>query len=303
MKVRADAIALEGPLPGGVEGSTVVVEPLEVGKALWPDALFHAKGRSPLARARAVGLFSKPESWTEVPVPAFLVRHPAVGPILIDTGLHPSVATNPRDNLGRFSSRHYSLEPGADVVSQLREHDVAVADVPIVVMTHLHEDHASAISCFPEATFVLAAQEWDAATSERFPMLHGYRPAHYDHAFDFCTIDFDAPFIDSYGPFGRSLDLLGDGSMRLVFTPGHSAGHCSVILRLPRRDFVICGDVAYDWAQLEGRTPPPTLMHDEHNWHRSLKEMQAYRQQYPSALIVPGHDAEYWPKLDERYEE
>ena len=43
---------------------------------------------------------------------------------------------------------------------------------------------------------------------------------------------------------GRSFDLFGDGSVRLVYTPGHSPGHTSVILRLPRRDFVVVGDAA-----------------------------------------------------------
>ena len=38
-----------------------------------------------------------------MPVPAFLVEHPGVGPILIDTGFHPSVAANPTANLGRLS--------------------------------------------------------------------------------------------------------------------------------------------------------------------------------------------------------
>ena len=44
--------------------------------------------------------------------------------------------------------------------------------------------------------------------------------------------------------------------MRLVYTPGHSAGHTSVILRLPRRDFVVVGDAAYDWKQFRGEAEP-----------------------------------------------
>ena len=60
-----------------------------------------------------------------------------------------------------------------------------------------------------------------------------------------------------------------------------------MILRLPRRDFVVVGDAAYDWKQLEGEAEPP-MMADEHNWRRSLRELQAYRRTYPYALIVPG---------------
>ena len=54
----------------------------------------------------------------------------------------------------------------------------------------------------------------------RLPLLRGYHPSHYDYAFDFATVDFDGDPIDSYGPFGRTFDLFGDGSVRLAYTPG-----------------------------------------------------------------------------------
>jgi glyoxylase-like metal-dependent hydrolase (beta-lactamase superfamily II) len=251
---------------------------------------------------RAVGIGSSPESWESRPVPVYLVRHPSLGNVLIDTGLHPSVARNPRDNLGRFSGRHYRVEEGRDLVSQLRERGLAPSDIAFVVLTHLHEDHASGIEAFPDAQFVLSATEWEGATTGRLPLLRGYHPSHYDFAFEYYTVDFDADFIESYGPFGRSFDLFGDGSVRLAYTPGHSAGHTSVILKLPRRDFVVIGDAAYDWKQFEGRAEP-AMMADEHNFRRSLRELQAYRRTYPYALMVPGHDPEFWEKLEPRYEE
>lgn len=302
MSVKAEAIPLEEPLAGGVEGAPVVVEPLEAGESRWPATFFARSGRGPFARLRALGVGSSPDSWEAVPVPAYLVHHPGIGPILVDTGLHASVANNPRDNLGRFSSRHYRLEEGGDVVSQLRQKGIAPADVAVVVLTHLHEHHASAVSAFPESIFVLSSQEWEAATTGSMPRLHGYRRSHYDYAFDFNTIDFDGELIESYGPFGRTFDLFADGSVRLAFTPGHSAGHLSVILRLPRRDFVVVGDAAYNWKQFEGETEP-LMMEDEHNWRRSLHELKQYREAYPYALLVPGHDPEFFAKLDPRYEE
>ena len=44
-------------------------------------------------------------------------------------------------------------------------------------------------------------------------------------------------------------------------------------------------------------------MADLHNWRRSLRELNAYREAFPYALVVPGHDPEFWPKLESRYEE
>jgi N-acyl homoserine lactone hydrolase len=302
VKVNAEPTPLREPLAAGTEGATVVIEPLKAGDALWPASFFDRTGRGLIARMRAVGIASSPESWEVRPVPAYLVRHPSLGNILIDTGLHPSITRNPRDNLSRFAARHYRLEEGGDIVSQLRERGLTSSDIAFVVLTHLHEDHASAIEAFPDAQFVLSATEWEEATTGSFPVLRGYHPAHYDYAFEYYTVDFDEDFVESYGPFGRSFDLFGDGSVRLAYTPGHSAGHTSVILRLPRRDFVVVGDAAYDWKQFEGEAEP-TIMADEHNWRRSLRELQAYRRTYPYALMVPGHDPEFWEKLEPRYEE
>jgi glyoxylase-like metal-dependent hydrolase (beta-lactamase superfamily II) len=269
---------------------------------MWPASFFDAPSHSLIARARGVGLGSRPDSWEVRPVPAYLVRHPNVGPILIDTGLHPSIARNPRDNLPRTAARHFSLDAGRDIVSQLRQRALNPSDIAVVVLTHLHQDHASAIEVFPDSQFVVTATEWEAATTIRFPSLQGYVPSHYDYAFRYTSVDFDGDLVESYGPFGRTFDLFGDGSVRLAYTPGHTAGHTSVILKLPRRDFVVIGDAAYDWRQFQGESEP-LLMADEHNWRRSLGELQAYRRTYPYALMVPGHDPAFWEKLEPRYEE
>jgi N-acyl homoserine lactone hydrolase len=301
MSVDAQPTPLEGALERGREGVSLVIEPLLAGEVVRPATFFAAHGRGPIQRRRALGMGS-PESREVRPVPVYLVRHPTVGSILVDTGLHPSVARDPRDNLGRSSARHYRVEGGKDLVSQLRGRRLTPLDIRVVVLTHLHEAHASGIEAFPRAKFVVSATEWEEATTGSLPRFRGYNRSHYDYAFEFFTVDFDGPRVESYGPFGRSFDLFGDGSVRLAYTPGHSAGHMSVILRLPRRDFVVIGDAAADWKQFQGQAEP-MLIQDEHNWRRSLRELQAYRRAYPHALMVPGHDREFWEKLKPRYEE
>src|SRR4029453_18425860 len=104
-----------------------------------------------------------------------------------------------------------------DVASQLRKRGLWPSDIDVVVLTHLHEDHASAIELFAESQFVLSATEGEAATTGRLPLLRGYHPSHYDFAFEYATVDFDGELVESYGPFGRTFDLFGDGSVRLAF--------------------------------------------------------------------------------------
>jgi glyoxylase-like metal-dependent hydrolase (beta-lactamase superfamily II) len=224
--------------------------------------------------------------------------------VLIDTGLHPSIGAKPRENFGRLAARFVlppRLAAGQDVPAQLRARGLDAKQISVVVMTHLHLDHASAISEFPSSTFVLTAAEWTAATTERRPLLHGYRPAHYDYVFDYRTVSYEGDWVSSYGSFGRTLDLFGDGSIRLAATPGHSAGHQSVILRLRERDFVVAADAVYTINQLEGG-PEQLRPYDMHNWRRSRRELQLFHRDYAKAIIVPGHDREFLSNLNERYE-
>jgi N-acyl homoserine lactone hydrolase len=239
-----------------------------------------------------------------VPVPAFLIHHPTAGPVLVDTGLHPSIASGGSENFGGLANRfgRPSLEAGEDVPSQLRAKGIEPRQVPTVVMTHLHLDHASAISAFPDSTFVVSAAEWQDAAHGSKPSMNGYRRAQFDLAFDYRTVDFDGEAIGSYANFGRTFDLFGDGSVRLAFTPGHSAGHCSVICRLASADFVIGGDAIYFAGQLDGSEALAPRPFDAHNLRRSVQELRLFRAQFPAAVITPGHDPEFYSQLAPRFE-
>ena len=304
MKVHAQPKPLHEPLAGGTQGATVIVEPLIAGRVNWPRPLMESPGGHFLQlRLMRMALTGKPPYL--VPCPAFLIRHPSAGAILVDTGLHPSISTDPRENFGGLGARvaKPELEPGEDVPAQLRTRGLEPAEVPVVVMTHLHFDHASAISEFSLSSIVVSELEWLAATTDRRPLLRCYRPAHYDYAFDYRTIDFTRGGISSYATFGRTFDLFGDGSVRLAYTPGHSAGHVSVIAHLAQRDFVIGGDAFYTLPQLEDAGAPlPPRPVDEHQFRRSLQELRLFRREFPQAIITPGHDPDFYASLEQRYE-
>jgi N-acyl homoserine lactone hydrolase len=301
MATAAEPRPAELPLPGGREGASVRVHPLMTGRMIGPEAWFLRRdGR--LAWRRALGLGMTRSEWLEFPVPAFLVEHPRAGPVLIDTGFHPSVAVEPRKNLGPVAHilfKDVRMEAEQAATAQLRAKGVEPSRVNVVVMTHLHVDHASAISEFPDATFVVSRAEWAAATSQG--QLHGYVRRQFDHAFDYRLLDFEGPDVESFASFGRSFDLFGDGSVRCVYTPGHTLGHQSVVLRLRRREALVAADAVYlrrnlDEVRLSHRTA------DDHLSERSLREIRRYARDTPDALIIPGHDWDAWQELDAVYE-
>jgi N-acyl homoserine lactone hydrolase len=302
VSTAAEPRPAELPLPGGREGATVTLQPLLSGVSSGPPAWFEREdGR--LGRLHALGIGVSKSDYVDVPFVSFLVEHPSAGVILIDTGLHPSVAVNRKQNLGRIGARlagPLKMEPGQAVPAQLRARGIEHGDVGLVVMTHLHFDHASGMSEFPEATFVMSKQEWEAATAGR-GWAHGYVRRQFDHAFDYRLLDFEAREVDSYATFGRSIDLLGDGSVRLVFTPGHTLGHVAVVLRLRDREALVAGDAIYTRRTLSDGVLP-THAEDMHLFRRSLKEIQLYDDTHPDAVIIPGHDMKFWRTLAAVYE-
>ncbi|HYZ27410.1 MAG TPA: N-acyl homoserine lactonase family protein [Thermoleophilaceae bacterium] len=285
------------PLPGGRENAVVRVHPVTTGTAMYPeDAFFRRGGR--LAGLHSLGFRSKR---IEIPIPAYVVEHPGAGLILIDTGFHASVAVDRRANLGPVLGRVFNPKMGTDegMPDQLRARGFSPADVATVVMTHLHVDHASGVAQFPDATFVVSEREWRAASKEK-GLRGGYVRRQFDHAFDWRTLDFDADEVNSYVSFGRTLDLFGDGSVRLAYTPGHTLGHMSVVLRTGGGELLVAADAAYTMRTIK-ESVMPYGAHDEHEFRRSLRELQRYIEQKPDAVVSVGHDLEAFRALEPVY--
>jgi N-acyl homoserine lactone hydrolase len=89
--------------------------------------------------------------------------------------------------------------------------------------------------------------------------------------------------------FGGDHDVFGDGSVRIVSTPGHTPGHQSLFVRLPRRGpIVLSGD----------------LVHFHDNWnHRRVPAFNYNREQSVASMVkvadlLASHRAELWINHD-----
>jgi N-acyl homoserine lactone hydrolase len=294
------------PLPGGQDGASVILQPLLCAEMLAPEGWFHAEpGLTGTLRALGIGVAK--DRLYRIPIVAFLIEHPSAGPILVDTGFHEAIADGSlRERarnlgpLGLLMARNVRMRPEQTAAAQLRGRGVDPAEVRLIVMTHLHFDHASALADFPGATVIVSQPEWHAARG-RASTFFGYPPAQIDPRPSYRTVDFGGAAARPHGPFARSLDLFGDGSLILLDTPGHSTGHLSVLARLRERDALIAGDAIYSIATLrEGKRP--LRSEDSKAYQRSLRALRAYDREHPDALIIPGHDMAHWETLAERYD-
>lgn len=228
---------------------------------------------------------------------AFVVRHPSAGTILIDTGMHRDARENPRRDFGiplslMFRGLHPAQEPFDE---QLRALDIEPSSVERVVMTHLHLDHTSGMRLLANAKFTVSDAEW-AATRRRFPAGKGYVPHHLPAVTQMQLLNFDSDG-EPYATFAQSIDLLGDDTIRLISTPGHSAGHLSVLLRLADGGQVLLvGDAAYTMRNIQEESLP-LLTDDDAAARRSIAELKAYALANPQTMLVPSHDPDAWRAL------
>lgn len=178
----------------------------------------------------------------ELVAACYLIRHPR-GTMLWDTGIDDKVAetkggvTDPRTGI--------RLSVKTPLREQLGALQLAPADVQYVAFSHLHVDHAGNANLFPASTWILNRRELASATATPAPT--GVDPALFS-AYRTAKIQ----LLDG------EADVFGDGSVKIVPTPGHTPGHQSLVLRLRRAGtVVISGDLCHtrdNWVH--HRTPP-----------------------------------------------
>jgi N-acyl homoserine lactone hydrolase len=209
-----------------------------------------------------------PEKRMRSPVPAYVVDTDRER-ILIDTGLHPDACADAAGHYdGAAAMGLFSLEQEQPVHEQ-----VDPATIDRIVLTHLHFDHAGGLSLLPKGIpIVVQRREWEAggdagAIERNFFLPRDYR----DEEREVILVDGDH-------------DLLGDGSIELLLTPGHTPGHQSVRIG---ESLIVGADVAHLASALDDhRFPAFAADHDQQR--RSAESLRALRDS--GARVMPGHD-------------
>jgi glyoxylase-like metal-dependent hydrolase (beta-lactamase superfamily II) len=258
-------------------------------KRSWPQGRGHGIARQLHA------LFDA--GWTDpLPIYTWVIEHPE-GLTVVDTG-ETARAAQPGyfpwwHPAFRFAVRE-SLTPDDEIGPQLRRVGLSPDDVRWVVLTHLHTDHAGGLHHFPKARFLVARAEYQQAQG-RAGQLRGYVPQHWPTWFAPELIEFARQPL---GPFPASYPLTRDGAVLLVPTPGHSAGHLSVLLRESERAVAFAGDLSYSQDLLlagavDGVAP------DERLARASMQWMTAFMATTPT-VYLPSHDPNAARRLDQR---
>jgi N-acyl homoserine lactone hydrolase len=149
----------------------------------------------------------------------YLIRH-GVEWLVWDTGYPDAVAEKPVTTPFGTATRAKTL------AAQLAEIGVKPSDIRFVAVSHTHGDHVGNVDMFPSSTLLIQAAELESAFApDKRPPFKAERPVR---------------------KLAGDFDVFGDGTVTIISTPGHTPGHQSLLVQLPKTGWVVLtGDLAH----------------------------------------------------------
>lgn len=236
--------------------------------------------KNPLAYT---GLFRSAKRRVWIPVKAFLIEHPR-GRILVDTGWDSAVRARPVGALSFplwFTSKP-RLPAGAAVDEQLAALGLSPGDLDDVLMTHMDIDHASGLRLVKDARRILVSPgEWAA--------IHSDRIRYAKRTWAGVPLGLMPLEDDAGAPFGKSWDVYGDGSVRVVLMSGHTQGSVVIEVRGENGFALLVGDVGYNSASWDHLALPGPV-YDRERMRRSLAWVAQMRRDPRCLAVLAAHD-------------
>jgi glyoxylase-like metal-dependent hydrolase (beta-lactamase superfamily II) len=233
---------------------------LNAGIAVAPDRSVYSPGR-----------------WQGEPITltcnAYLIRRAGEW-ILWDTGIDDAIAS---ESGGRIIAHNIRGIVVRTIACQFADIGITPTDVGRVILSHAHFDHVGNAKLFRHATWHIQRREHEAMFGPDYQQ-HGYTPQLYA---DLAQAKLELMDGD--------LDLFGDGAVKVISTPGHTLGHCSLLVRLARTGPVLLSaDVAHYSYNMEHRCVP-TMNADAEASRQSMTRV---------AAIVREEKAQLWLNHD-----
>ncbi|MBO1198378.1 N-acyl homoserine lactonase family protein [Staphylococcus simiae] len=269
----------------------IKVHILHTGKVIVDEALpFNYKNNPPLAWT---GLFRSKKHQIKIPVSVYLIEHPK-GLILIDTGWHTDNRKHQLRNLSfQYPINKAELPENQAVNEQLLKLGYQSSDIDFVLMSHMHCDHADGLRLVNDAqNILLSEEEYQAILKDKIHYLpHEWKDINLN------TFKFENTGI---GPKNKSFDLFGDGTIIMVWVPGHSKGLAATIIKNKNsnRFVLLASDSGYASKSWEENILPGVLINKK-DAQDSLEWIKQMANSENCIKAIANHDPKIKPHVIE----
>ncbi|MGZ5191648.1 MAG: MBL fold metallo-hydrolase [Flavisolibacter sp.] len=184
----------------------------------------------------------------QMPIWLWVIKHPE-GVFIIDTGENSNV--NEEDYFDKAgllvkwinkTQFKFDVKPNQEVGNQLKVLGITNDKIKKVILTHLHIDHFDGLHDFEGVDIIVNKFEWD---NPNFTI-----PSLFPKWFKPTLVTTDKTIAQGFNsfPLTESKDLF------LIHTPGHTLGHCSILLKGTDISVIFAGDVVYNQEQLKNNS-------------------------------------------------
>src|SRR5467141_3088529 len=214
-------------------------------------------------------------------VTCYLIRHP-MGTLLWDTGLSDKLAEN-KDGGGVGP---FKLSVKTPLSDQLKTIGVTPADVTYLAFSHFHFDHTGNANAFAASTWIINKAE--LAWAESTPTPFGVDPSTFSASKTVRTQLIDGDF-----------DVFGDGSVRILKTPGHTPGHGVLAVKLKKYGVVILSGDLYHTHENRTLKRVPGFNYERADTLASMDRVEKIVKNTKARFIVQhdGKDVASLPKF------
>jgi N-acyl homoserine lactone hydrolase len=163
----------------------------------------------------------------------YLIHH-AQGWFLWDTGLADTIAAKPEGVTAANGTLH--LKRTKTLAAQLDELGVKPSQIKAMAVSHTHPDHIGNVEMFPQTMLYVQKAEYEWPGEGGAPRFNPHHPV--------TLLEGDR-------------DVFGDGSVTIISTPGHTPGHQSLLVKLPKTGAVLLsGDAVHFKDNWDNRRVP-----------------------------------------------
>ena len=202
----------------------------------------------------------------------YLFQHKR-GTLLWETGVPDSVVeqnegvTSPNGAVVWFRDK--------TLKSQLESIGVKPDDITYVAFSHTHGDHIGNIKAFSRSKILMQKLEHE------FIMGATPKPLSEDQNVEL---------------FSGDRDVFGDGSVTIISTPGHTPGHQSLLVKLPRTGaLILTGDLVHFQYMWDNKIVPSFNFNKEQSL-ASIERVVKLVREHKAQLWI-GHDQDITAKL------